>query len=121
MTAALEEFGLTRSKAQAIRELTKRVREGDLNLSRTANLNQVQEQLLQIKGIGPWTVEMIAMRCLCDADAFPDRDLIIQWVLKLKIVDVQERVSIRSYRTHLLWRDYASSLSKSKRLSFKES
>ena len=39
------------------------------------SLAQLEKQLCEIKGIGPWTVNYIAMRGLSDPDAFPSADL----------------------------------------------
>jgi len=39
------------------------------------SLSALEQQLCQIKGIGPWTVNYIAMRGLSDPDAFPSADL----------------------------------------------
>jgi AraC family transcriptional regulator of adaptative response / DNA-3-methyladenine glycosylase II len=49
-------------------------------------------------------VELIAMRCLGDADAFPRRDLIVQ---RAGAQDEDQWLSQRSYLTHLIWRDHA--------------
>ncbi len=40
-----------------------------------ADRDEARARLAAIKGIGPWTVEMIAMRGLGDPDAFPATDL----------------------------------------------
>lgn len=42
-----------------------------------------KERLLDIKGIGPWTVEYVALRGFGDADAFPADDLLVKRVLKV--------------------------------------
>ncbi|WP_286234925.1 DNA-3-methyladenine glycosylase 2 family protein [Thalassotalea sediminis] len=39
------------------------------------SLEQLEKQLCALKGIGPWTVNYIAMRGLSDPDAFPSADL----------------------------------------------
>ena len=39
------------------------------------DLSALEAQLTQLKGIGPWTVNYIAMRGLSDPDAFPAADL----------------------------------------------
>ncbi|MBC7533765.1 MAG: hypothetical protein H7318_19535 [Oligoflexus sp.] len=75
--ADFEGFGFTRARAAAIRELARLVDEGEIELSQISDLETMRAKLLAIKGIGPWTVEVIALRCLCDANAFPVKDLMI--------------------------------------------
>ena len=36
---------------------------------------EIVERLTSVRGVGPWTVEMIAMRGLGDPDAFPSTDM----------------------------------------------
>lgn len=49
--------------------------EGGLRLGPGADWSQARAALAQIPGVGPWTVEIIAMRALGDPDAFPLADL----------------------------------------------
>jgi AraC family transcriptional regulator of adaptative response / DNA-3-methyladenine glycosylase II len=102
--AGLESLGLTRQKAEAIRELSRLLSAGTLQLSRSADISATRKVLAGIPGVGPWTVELIAMRCLGDADAFPRRDLIVQ---RAGAQDENQWLSQRSYLTQLIWRDYA--------------
>jgi AraC family transcriptional regulator of adaptative response / DNA-3-methyladenine glycosylase II len=101
--AELETLGLTRQKAEAIRQLSREVSQGSLELSRLADLTTTRKKLAAIPGIGPWTVEWIAMRCLGDADAFPRTDLMMK---RAELNDVEHWLSQRSYLTLILWRDY---------------
>lgn len=66
-------IGLPGSRARALGDLAATVATGALRLD--AEPAEVRERLLAIKGIGPWTVEYIAMRALGDEDAFPSGDL----------------------------------------------
>lgn len=112
MHSEIEEIGITRVKANAIRELSQLYLTKEIDLSRGSDIEATRAKLLAIKGIGPWTVEMIAMRCLGDSDAYPKKDLIIERAIKLKLAQEQEWSSLRGYLTHILWRDYAVKLSK---------
>ncbi|MXX76666.1 MAG: DNA-3-methyladenine glycosylase 2 family protein [Holophagales bacterium] len=69
----LRTIGLPASRAQALRAMAAEVAAGRLRMD--AEPAEVRERLLAIKGIGPWTVEYVAMRALGDADAFPASDL----------------------------------------------
>lgn len=110
MKAEIEKIGMTKIKAGAIRELSRLVLKGEIDLTRTANLEETRKQLLAVKGIGPWTVEMIAMRCLGDSDAWPANDLIIARAIKLKLEKENNWSTFRGYLTHYLWREYAGTI-----------
>lgn len=110
--AKLEELGMTRHKANAIRELSRLVESKEIVISKTADLEETRKKLLAIKGIGPWTVEMIAMRCMGDTNAYPKKDLIIARAIESGLVDEDEWSSSKAYLTHILWREYGKSLSK---------
>ena len=114
MTTEVETIGMTRSKANAIRGLSRMVHEGALHFSYSADLSKTRKQLLAIKGIGPWTTEMIMMRCFGDADAFPESDLIIKRALDQNLVDEAMWKTSRSYLTHYVWNEFAETLSKRK-------
>jgi AraC family transcriptional regulator of adaptative response / DNA-3-methyladenine glycosylase II len=73
--AALERIGLTRARARTLRRLAELVAEGGLDLSGDADPAATRATLLGIPGVGPWTVEYVAMRGLRDPDAFPANDL----------------------------------------------
>jgi AraC family transcriptional regulator of adaptative response / DNA-3-methyladenine glycosylase II len=110
--ARVEELGLTRVKAQAIRELAALIRDKKIRLTPGAEIEPTRARLLEIQGVGPWTVEMIAMRCLGDSDAFPRKDLIVQRALEQDLVDEEAWISSRAYLTHCIWRDFSERLSK---------
>jgi AraC family transcriptional regulator of adaptative response / DNA-3-methyladenine glycosylase II len=52
--------------------------------SKYENVEALEKTLTQLKGIGPWTVNYIAMRGLSDPDAFPSADLGIIKALTIK-------------------------------------
>jgi AraC family transcriptional regulator, regulatory protein of adaptative response / DNA-3-methyladenine glycosylase II len=49
--------------------------DGTLELGAGSDWDRARRQLAALPGVGPWTVEMIAMRALGDPDAFPASDL----------------------------------------------
>lgn len=110
--AQLEELGMTRHKANAIRELSRLIDEKNLVLDHSVDLDETKSLLLKIKGIGAWTTEMIAMRCLGDSDAYPKKDLIVMRAIEAGLVNEEEWSSQRAYLTHILWREYGKKLSK---------
>ncbi len=48
---------------------------GEIDLGAGTDWDRARTDLLALPGIGPWTVEMIAMRALGDPDAFPTGDM----------------------------------------------
>jgi AraC family transcriptional regulator of adaptative response / DNA-3-methyladenine glycosylase II len=73
--ADVASVGLPRARAETIRGLARAVADGVLRLDPAADVDDVRAQLLALPGIGPWTVEYVAMRALRDPDAFPAGDL----------------------------------------------
>lgn len=73
--AKLEQLGIVRARAQAIRALATTVASGELDLSAGTDWETTTQQLLSLRGVGPWTAEYIGMRALRNPDAFPASDL----------------------------------------------
>lgn len=116
--ADFREIGITKARENAIKELSKLVMGNRIDLSRTGDLEKTKAQLLEIKGIGPWTTEMIAMRCMGDTNAFPTTDLIIKRALEQHKIKKGEWSPWNAYITLALWKKYAINLSrKSKKRS----
>src|SRR5690606_31614571 len=68
--------GLTGARARTVVELGRLFAEGfDPH---GAEVDQVRARLLAVPGIGPWTVEYLAVRILGDRDAYPSGDLVLQ-------------------------------------------
>lgn len=111
-TADFSAVGVTRVRAEAIRELSRLVASNELCLERTASLESTRERLASIKGVGPWTVEMIAMRCLADPDAFPKGDLIIKRVLSVMNFAHEPWSPWRAYLCLWIWKNSARLLKK---------
>lgn len=111
-TAALEEIGMTKTKAGAIRGLAQAVQSGRIDFKAHSEFAVTAAALLTIRGIGPWTTAMMAMRCLGNPDAFPDGDLIVRRALDENFVDASRWSAARAYLTHCLWRDFSSSSTK---------
>ena len=75
---ALDNIGLTKSRVTTLRALADAVASGRLALDPTADREEARARLLAVPGIGPWTVEYVAMRALRDPDAFPSSDLVLR-------------------------------------------
>ena len=107
------------SRRRALIGLAKALADGDPVLDTGVMAqDEIERRLLALPGIGPWTVAYIAMRALCDADAFMPTDLGVRHGLERLGHDGRppraERVAerwrpYRAYATQHLWAHAASS------------
>ncbi len=107
------ERGLTRRRAETVQALARAVAEQKLRLEPAANTDEAIAALHELPGIGPWTVQYIAMRALSDPDAFPDSDLGLLKALRFthpaKLAAAAERWRPwRAYAAVHLWNSYSS-------------
>ncbi len=81
----LRRCGLSGAKIRYIREIARRVRQAELDLDRLDTLNdaQVADRLMELPGIGPWTVEMLLMFSLGRLDVLPVGDLALRKSMRL--------------------------------------
>jgi len=108
-SADLAELGITKIKTAAIKELSRRVIGSEINLE-NQDIQKLKTDLLKVPGIGPWTVEYIALRCF-EKNAFPLSDLILARYLK-EYPDLKQFTLWRSYLAIYLWQHYLSSKQK---------
>ena len=80
----LRAAGLSRQKIGYLRDLSARVADGSLPLAHLGRLpdEAIIEHLIQVKGIGRWTVQMFLMFRLGRPDVLPELDLGIQTALQ---------------------------------------
>jgi DNA-3-methyladenine glycosylase II len=87
----------------------------DLNTLSQKSAQQVREELIKIKGIGNWTIDIYLMFCLQEPDLLPLGDIAVVNTLK-ELLNIQDKESMesytinwspfRSYATFLLWHYY---------------
>ncbi len=68
-------IGLPRARAATLHELAIAAECGDLQFGPAASVEDVVAALREIRGIGEWTAQYVAMRALRFPDAFPAADL----------------------------------------------
>ncbi|MEO0776434.1 MAG: DNA-3-methyladenine glycosylase 2 family protein, partial [Bacteroidota bacterium] len=110
--ADLRGVGLSRQKAQYftnVARFTLREKLRSLDWSTYSDAG-IMDFLGQIKGVGPWTVQMILLFSLGRPDVFPVKDLIIaQSMVKLYGVEAQGRAQLaRLEAIAEAWRPYRS-------------
>jgi AraC family transcriptional regulator of adaptative response / DNA-3-methyladenine glycosylase II len=97
-------LGMPGARARTLAALGRAVLDGSLVLRPGAPLDATRERLLALPGIGPWTAEMIAMRALGAADAFPAGDLgVLRAIGTRSIREAEARAE-----TWRPWRAYAA-------------
>jgi AraC family transcriptional regulator of adaptative response / DNA-3-methyladenine glycosylase II len=104
--ADLTRIGLTAARAQTVRALARAVCDRRICFDGVVDLGALRARLCEVPGIGKWTAEYVAMRALCDPDAFPAGDL----HLRRKAGGCTERELERRSESWRPWRAYATML-----------
>lgn len=73
----LRGFGLSRPKVSHLRSIAEAVTSGALNFQRLARRGDdaAREELVAVKGVGPWTADVYLMSSLKRSDVFPHADV----------------------------------------------
>jgi AraC family transcriptional regulator of adaptative response / DNA-3-methyladenine glycosylase II len=91
------------SRRDAFLRLARALADGDVDLDPGADRLEARAQLAALKGIGPWTVEVIGMRALGDPDAWIPTDLGIATVVRDLDLDPDRWRPWRAYAVQHLW------------------
>lgn len=80
----LRKCGLSYGKIKYLKDLSEKVKSGELNLDNLENLEneEVIKELTKVKGIGRWTAEMFLMFALGRPDIFSHGDLGLKNAIK---------------------------------------
>ncbi|MDL2141391.1 MULTISPECIES: DNA-3-methyladenine glycosylase [Flavobacterium] len=115
-----EEFrnlGVSRQKTKYIKILSEAVlsKELDIESLATKSAKEVREELIKLKGIGNWTIDIYLMFCLQEPDLIPLGDIAVVNTIK-ELLDIHDKKEMeihaeqwspyRSYATYLLWHYY---------------
>jgi AraC family transcriptional regulator of adaptative response / DNA-3-methyladenine glycosylase II len=101
--AAIAKIGLPAKRAETIHRLAAASADGKLPLARGA-VAAGRAALAAIPGIGPWTIEYVAMRALGDPDAYPATDIGLINALGRKGETLEHLKPWRAYAAVRLWR-----------------
>lgn len=104
-------IGLSNAKTNYLHNVCRFFIEEGLNDQHLYKMSseEVQQKLIQIKGVGKWTTEMILMFALQHEDVFPVDDLGIQQaMIKLYKLDVSSKKLLQEqmYQVAEKWRPY---------------
>ena len=97
-------IGLPRARAATLVHLSRAVAEGAIDLAPGPGAESVTERMLDLPGIGPWTVQYVALRALRLPDAFPESDL----GLRRAMGGVSAKELRRAAERWRPWRGYAA-------------
>ncbi len=116
----LRQCYFSKQKIRYIKLLAAEINSGKLNLSQLNTLSEknIRSRLIQLKGIGNWTIDMYLLMSLHFSDIFPPGDLAtIKSVYELELVpgdtsliNMMDYMKIfspyRSVATYILWHSY---------------
>ena len=109
--------GVSRQKTKYIKALSEAILSKELDLESLAfkNAEAVRQELIKIKGIGNWTIDIYLMFCLNSLDIIPLGDIaVVNTMKELLDIHTKEEMEIyaqkwkpyRSVATYFLWHYY---------------
>ncbi len=100
-----ETLPMPRARGRALVGLAAALAGGAVSLDRGPERDAVREQMLALRGIGPWTADYVAMRALAHPDVFLPTDVGVRIALtRLGLDPVTEVARADAWRP---WRSYA--------------
>lgn len=110
--ADLTGLGLTRDRANTLRQVARAVIDGRVDFRRERSLDDFVARWTALPGIGPWTAHYLALRALSHPDALPSEDLVLRKALSPQSdLSRSSPVTAAAVRSHAEqwrpWRAYA--------------
>ena len=100
-------LAMPEARKRTVTALAAAIAAGDVDLGTGADWQRARRQLAEIPGLGPWTIEVIAMRGLGDPDAFPATDLGVRHAAGKLGLPGSPAALIRRAEPWRPWRGYA--------------
>lgn len=92
----------------ALIEVAALIASGDVCLDAGADRIETEQQLLRVKGIGPWTTAYLSMRALGDPDVFLATDLgVLKGLERLGVAGRDPKAALARSEQWKPWRSYA--------------
>jgi len=119
-TDKLKRLGLSAPKIKSLREISKAVAKGQIDLNAVGNMDAdvAHAALTALHGVGPWTADIYLLFCLGHSDAWPAGDLALQEATRIAF-DMRKRPDVKKFTkmaeawrpwrgvaAHLLWAYY---------------
>lgn len=104
----LRQWGLSKQKITYLKDLARKTKKGEIELEKMGRLSdeKIVEELVAVKGIGPWTAEMFLMFSLGRPDIFPIDDLGIKNGMKQLLKKEMKPAEMVKFSER--WRPYRS-------------
>jgi adenine-specific DNA-methyltransferase len=105
----LRKAGISTRKAECIKAVARAVEDDSIPMSRLPNMSDtaVRETFTSVKGIGPWTADMVLVFALGRKDVFPIEDVALRnTIARLYKVDSEDTKAILEIAER--WRPYRS-------------
>lgn len=103
-------IGLSSQKITYVKDFATAIIKGTIDFAKFADMSdsQITKQLLQVRGLGQWTIEMFLLLALCRTDVSPSADFIFKKQLQylFKLNDIPKRGQINKLTEH--WRPWRS-------------
>lgn len=103
-------IGLSMQKVTYLKDFAKAIENGSISMKAFKDMSdsQITKQLLQIRGLGQWTIEMFLLLGLCRTDVSPSADFIFKKQLQalFKLTEIPKRGKINQLTEH--WRPWRS-------------
>jgi len=100
-------FPMPKARSATVQRVAAAVASGDLVIDPGAERTDLEERLLAIPGVGPWTVAYVALRALGDPDVFLPTDLGVRHALEHTGVKADARSAAALAQSWRPWRSYA--------------
>lgn len=104
------ELGIVAQKIEYMKKFAEAIVAGNITISNFKNMtdSQISKQLLQIRGLGQWTIEMFLLLALCRTDVVPSADFIFKKELQnlMQLAEIPKRGQINKITEH--WRPWRS-------------
>lgn len=120
----LRSIGITRQKASYFINVSQAIDLGELDLEQLATQDDesIIEQLISVKGIGPWTARIYLLMALCRPDVWPVGDIALATAVKnlkglkqrptqLQLTDMSQAwAPYRATAARMLWNYYLNGM-----------
>lgn len=113
----LKSCGLSRQKIVYLKDLAAKVINNEINFESFATKfeQQIRQELIKVKGVGNWSIEVYLMFCLQSPDVVPLGDIAIKNTLKelydCQTIEEMEKISdnwkpYRTFASFTIWHYY---------------
>jgi AraC family transcriptional regulator of adaptative response / DNA-3-methyladenine glycosylase II len=100
-------YRMPASRKTTLQSLAGAIDTGTIDLGPGADRAEARRRLSEIAGIGPWSIELIAMRAMGDPDAFPFNDLGVRRAAASVGLPGGQKALLEHARAWSPWRSYA--------------